>query len=115
MDTLFSIFIQLIHCALVSVRYLKEITPYFKKNFQLEGVGWQLDNRRPIAKPAPSGEIKIIPLAWAVLTRAGPDTLPHMGGSESMDSFGNSTIFELKSPDHRFSVVFRSVNVTYNA
>lgn len=89
------------------VRYLKEITPYFKKNFQLEGVGWQLDNRRPIAKPAPSGEIKIIPLAWAVLTRAGPDTLPHMAGGEGIDNFGNSTIFELKSPDHRFSVVFR--------
>ncbi|XP_075262683.1 beta-1-syntrophin-like isoform X1 [Convolutriloba macropyga] len=99
------------------VRYLKEITPYFKKNFQLDGVGWQLDNRRPISKPAPSGDIKMVPLAWAILGRPSPE---FFGGAENLDGFGNSCMFELKAPDERFSVIFRcrdtqQANAWFNA
>ena len=96
--------ITLIIYDLFLVRYLKEITPYFKKNFQLDGVGWQLDNRRPISKPAPSGDIKMVPLAWAILGRPSPE---FFGGAENLDGFGNSCMFELKAPDERFSVIFR--------
>ena len=99
------------------VRYLKEITPYFKKNFQLDGIGWQLDNRRPMSKPAPSGDIKMIPLAWAILGRPSNE---FFGGSEGLDGLGNSSMFELKAPDERFSVIFRcrdtqQANAWFNA
>jgi hypothetical protein len=75
------------------VKYLKEITPYFKKNSQLEGVGWALDGRRPIAKPAPSGDLKTIPLAYSILTRDTADT----------EGLG----FELHAPDSRYQCYFR--------
>ncbi len=93
--------------AVLEVKYMKEVTPYFQKAMLLSDVGW--DNNPPFLSgvaaaaaasgeedfQSPNSEMKWTPLKLALLTR------------DTNVLEGNCT-FELHSPDRRRSILARA-------
>lgn len=66
---------------LVSVKYLREVTPYFRKASIIQEVGWELQRgflsaTPPPPKSPPRADTRYLPLQLCRLTRSHPSADP---------------------------------------
>ncbi|KYQ50053.1 hypothetical protein ALC60_10859, partial [Trachymyrmex zeteki] len=69
----------LTRCFLVAVKYLREVTPYFRKASIIQEVGWELQRgflsaTPPPPKSPPRADTRYLPLQLCRLTRAHPSS-----------------------------------------
>ncbi|XP_043471791.1 beta-1-syntrophin-like [Leptopilina heterotoma] len=98
---------------LVAVKYLREVTPYFRKASIIQEVGWELQRgflsaTPPPPKSPPRADTRYLPLQLCRLTRSHPSADPE------------SRILELHSPDGVHECWLRAsdnteANVWFNA
>ena len=92
-------------CRLLTVKYLREVTPYFRKmsSSVLSDVGWTDD-----VKSSSMSE-RAIPLRLCYVSRGGDGSARSDGGSgqSSPAASSTSTTLELHSPDWRSSCLLR--------
>jgi len=67
--------------SLVAVKYLREVTPYFRKASIIQEVGWELQRgflsaTPPPPKSPPRADTRYLPLQLCRLTRAHPSSDP---------------------------------------
>ena len=101
-------------CALLAVKYLREVTPYFRKTSSslLSDVGWT-DDVKPSTSSSSTSE-RAIPLRLCYVRRgdgSARSTVVDGGSGQSSPSVQSTlTTIELHSPDRRSSCLLRCVD-----
>lgn len=107
----------------ISVKYLKEVMPYFRKASCLSEIGWDFSRTGAfLAKPEQNGlssptgksDTKLVPLALCHLTKPILPSSPESSKFALEDSIGQR-VFEIYSPNRQHVCILRCHDVAQMA